>query len=108
MVRPRVVVGVGHHPLHVDGLDLDVVLERLRDLLLDEWRRFVPDGVPRPELDHDGRDAFVAGGAYPASNYEQTIQRTITEAIELTLEIDLGLSPSAYESELISLVQSVA
>lgn len=49
----------------------------------------------------------IAGGGYPAENFANTIERSLTEAIDVTVSIDLGLTPDAYESELRSLLTAV-
>ena len=55
----------------------------------------------------DGEDVFVAGGAFPTENYESETVDQFTDAIEVELEIDLGLEPDAYETELEALLRSV-
>jgi hypothetical protein len=49
----------------------------------------------------------VAGAVNPAENYEQTVERELTEAVALTLDIDLGLEPDAYREESLNLIRSV-
>lgn len=50
---------------------------------------------------------LLAGGGYPAENFADTIERSITDAIDLTVTIDLGLTPDAYRKELFSLLTAV-
>lgn len=60
----------------------------------------------------DGRGtAFVAGGAYPAADFEEesTISVTSTkgDGIDATVAVDLNLKPSEIRSTIIDLVESV-
>lgn len=50
---------------------------------------------------------LVAGGGYPAENYVDEIERSITDGIDVTVSIDLGLTPGAYHDELLGLLKSV-
>lgn len=50
---------------------------------------------------------FVAGAVNPAENYRKRVERRITEAVDLTLDVDLGLEPEAYREESLELVRSV-
>lgn len=50
---------------------------------------------------------MVTGGGYPAENFAQTLRESVTDAIDVTVEIDLGLDPEAYETELVSLMKAV-
>lgn len=56
---------------------------------------------------HDSENAYIAGGAYPGENYAKTIERQLTDAIRVEVQIDLGLTPTQYRQSLIDLVQSV-
>jgi len=55
---------------------------------------------------HDGH-ILVGGGAYPGANFTDTVQSDVTQAIHVTVDVDLGLTPAAYESSLLDLVKSV-
>lgn len=50
---------------------------------------------------------LVAGGAYPAENFERTVDEELSSAIDITVEVDLGLEPASYEAELRELVTGV-
>ena len=50
---------------------------------------------------------LIAGGGYPAENFADTIERSLTDAIDLTVTIDLGLTPDAYRKELLALTTAV-
>ena len=50
---------------------------------------------------------LVAGGAYPAENFAQTVEKSPTEAIDVAVDIDLGLEPERYRTELMDLVRQV-
>ena len=56
--------------------------------------------------EHDGT-ILVAGGAHPGENIELSVTKEPTEAIEVSVDIDLGLTPDAYREELQSLVAGV-
>lgn len=49
---------------------------------------------------NEGTYVVVAGGAYPAENYASTTEQQLSEAITVTVDVDLGLTPSAYREEL--------
>lgn len=53
------------------------------------------------------QSTLVAGAVNPAENYEQTVERELTQAVDLTLGIDLGLEPDAYREESLDLIRSV-
>lgn len=55
---------------------------------------------------HHEDSVLVAGGAYPAESYEETISRELSSAIDVTVEVDLELDPDAYEAALFDLVTS--
>lgn len=55
---------------------------------------------------HD-ESVLVAGGAYPASNVEETVTEELSEAITVTVDVDLGLEPDSYREEVRSLVRAV-
>lgn len=50
---------------------------------------------------------LLAGGAYPGENFARTIETSPSEAIDVTVDVDLGFDPAAYREELFSLVRSV-
>lgn len=56
--------------------------------------------------EHEG-SVLVAGGAHPAENLDMATTKSPTEAIEVSVDIDLGLTPDAYAEELRSLVVAV-
>lgn len=55
---------------------------------------------------HDG-GLFLSGGAYPAENFARTVDRDLSEAITVSVDIDLGLEPAAYEEEVTGLLKRV-
>ncbi|WP_336036141.1 hypothetical protein [Halobacterium yunchengense] len=48
---------------------------------------------------NEGDYVVVAGGAYPAENYATTETEELSEAITVTVDVDLGLTPDEYRSE---------
>lgn len=54
-----------------------------------------------------GEFVLISGGAYPNEDFEKTANKDLTEAISVTVNIDLGLRPSGYKKELFDLIQSV-
>lgn len=48
---------------------------------------------------NEGDYVVVAGGAYPAENFAKTTEKSLSEAITVTIDIDLGLTPDDYRSE---------
>lgn len=54
-----------------------------------------------------GNSTRLVGGGYPAENFATRIERSLTEAITVTVSIDLGLTPEEYRSELFSLLTAV-
>lgn len=54
---------------------------------------------------HDGA-VFISGGIYPGENYTREIQRDVTDAVSVTVDVDLGLTPDAYKEELFGLITS--
>lgn len=56
---------------------------------------------------HDGENALVAGGAYPADNFTRSVDQDLTDMVEVTVSIDLGLDPAQYRDDLIDMIQSV-
>lgn len=55
---------------------------------------------------HDG-GINVAGGAYPSENFAESVQRDLSSAISVSVDIDLGLTPDEYAAEVDSLVKAV-
>ncbi|WP_232686623.1 DUF6517 family protein [Halobacterium zhouii] len=53
---------------------------------------------------NEGDYVVVAGGAYPAENVAKTTTKQLSEAISVTVNIDLGLTPEAYREEVRGLV----
>lgn len=52
--------------------------------------------------------SLVTGAINPAENYERSVQRALTGAVDLTLDIDLGLAPDSYREESLSLMRAVS
>lgn len=50
---------------------------------------------------------LVAGGAYPATNFERQVERELSEAIHVSVDVDMGLTPSAYREELLGMLAGV-
>ena len=50
---------------------------------------------------------LIAGGAYPAENFTRETESALSEAISVTVDVDLGLTPEAYREELLGLVTAV-
>ncbi|WP_410766445.1 hypothetical protein [Haloferax sp. DFSO60] len=50
---------------------------------------------------------LIAGGAHPGENLDMELSKAPTDAIEVTVDIDLGLTPEAYLEELRSLITAV-
>jgi len=46
-----------------------------------------------------GDYVVVAGGAYPGENFATTTEQSLSEAITVSVDIDLGLTPDEYEEE---------
>jgi len=53
---------------------------------------------------NEGDYVVVAGGAYPAENFAETVSRDLSDAIAVTVDIDLGLTPDEYREEVRSLM----
>lgn len=51
--------------------------------------------------------ALVTGAINPAENYERSVERELSRAVDLTLDIDLGLTPGSYRTESMRLMRSV-
>lgn len=65
------------------------------------------EGMLAAWYDRDAGSTFVAGAVNPAENYEKQVEHRVTDAVDLTLDIDLGLTPAAYRQESLDLVRSV-
>lgn len=68
------------------------------------------DGIPvagRLAVWYADDSVLVAGGAFPAENFAASIDEDLSSAISVSVEVDLGLEPDAYESELLDLVRAV-
>ena len=50
---------------------------------------------------------LIAGGAYPAGNFTRETESTLSDAISVSVDVDLGLTPDAYREELLGLVTAV-
>lgn len=48
---------------------------------------------------NDGDYVVVAGGAYPGENFATTTEEELSEAISVSVDVDLGLTPGEYETE---------
>lgn len=46
----------------------------------------------------------VAGGAYPFENFTKTTQKDLSDAISVTIDIDLNLKPKQYRTEVRNLI----
>lgn len=55
---------------------------------------------------HDG-SILIAGGAYPAEDFERHVSKDVTNAITMSADIDLGLTPEQYRTELFDLMRRV-
>lgn len=53
---------------------------------------------------NEGDYVVVAGGAYPAENVAKTTTEELSDAITVTVDIDLGLTPEAYREEIRGLI----
>lgn len=56
---------------------------------------------------HHGSSVLLAGGGYPAANFERTVEASFTSAIDVAVAVDLDLRPDIYEDELLALVSTV-
>ncbi|ELZ79471.1 hypothetical protein KU306_03015 [Haloferax larsenii] len=55
--------------------------------------------------EHDG-SLLIAGGAHPGENLALDVTKSPTEAIEVSVNLDLGLTPADYSAELEALVKA--
>jgi hypothetical protein len=53
---------------------------------------------------NEGDFVVVAGGAYPAESYAETVDNDLSNAINVTVDVDLGLTPDQYREEVRSLM----
>lgn len=53
---------------------------------------------------NEGDYVVVAGGAYPAENYAETVEKDLSDAINVTVDVDLGLTPEEYRTEVRNLM----
>lgn len=65
------------------------------------------EGMLAAWYDREASATFVAGAVNPAEQYERTVERQVSEAVDLTLDIDLDLTPQAYREESLELLRSV-
>lgn len=56
---------------------------------------------------HHGDFALIAGGANPAENYAETIEQSLSDGIDVTVDIDMKLAPRRYATEVTNLIKSV-
>ncbi len=54
-----------------------------------------------------GDDVMAAGGVYPAEDFETSTTTDLTDAITVSVDIDLGLQPQRYRNELVNLIKTV-
>lgn len=50
---------------------------------------------------------LVTGAVHAAENYDDTIEQELSAGLDLTLDIDLGLTPEAYREEAFGLMRTV-
>jgi len=56
---------------------------------------------------HHGDFVLISGGAYPAQNFDQVVENSLSDGITVTVDVDLGLEPDAYRTEIRNLVAGV-
>ncbi|GCF14761.1 hypothetical protein Harman_26960 [Haloarcula mannanilytica] len=56
---------------------------------------------------HHGDFVLISGGAYPAQNFEQVVENALSDGITVTVDVDLGLQPDAYRTEIRNLITGV-
>ena len=56
---------------------------------------------------HHGDFVVIFGGAYPAQNFEQVVENDLSDGITVTVDVDLGLQPETYRTEVRNLVTGV-
>lgn len=57
--------------------------------------------------DEDAESTLVSGAVHAAENYTDTIEKELSSALDMRLDIDLGLTPEAYQEEAFGLMRSV-
>ena len=50
---------------------------------------------------------IVAGGAHPTENYAQSVEESLSDAVTVSVNVDLGLTPDEYRSEILGYVRAV-
>ncbi|WP_276257298.1 hypothetical protein [Haloglomus litoreum] len=55
----------------------------------------------------DVESTLVSGAVHAAENYTDTIDKQLSSALDMTLDIDLGLTPDAYREEAFGLIRTV-
>lgn len=50
---------------------------------------------------------LVSGGAFPAANFERHVEKDLTEAVHVSVDVDMGLTPEEYREELLGLIRQV-
>ena len=56
---------------------------------------------------HHGDFVLIAGGAHPAQNFKKSIEESLSDGITVSVDVDLGLEPTAYREEMRRLVAGV-
>ena len=56
---------------------------------------------------HQEGDLFIAGGVYPAEDFEEKISVALTDSIDVDIGVDLDLWPRPYKPEMFNLIRSV-
>ncbi|EMA09126.1 hypothetical protein SAMN05443574_11836 [Haloarcula vallismortis] len=56
---------------------------------------------------HHGDFVIISGGAYPAQNFEQAVETDLSDGITVSVDVDLGLQPDTYRTEVRNLVAGV-
>lgn len=54
-----------------------------------------------------GDFVLVSGGAHPGENFARDVSKELSDAIQVSVSIDLGLTPDEYEQELRGLMTAV-
>lgn len=57
---------------------------------------------------HHGDYVLISGGAYPAQNFDRVVENALSEGITVTVDVDLGLRPDQYRTEIRDLVSGVS
>lgn len=55
-----------------------------------------------------GDGILISGGAYPGENFRREVDEQLSSAISVSVEVDMGLTPAAYRSELLGLIRQVS